>query len=550
MGTCLAVRSRSQHSRTAGSDCMLGRNSGGNKLNQRHGLETTQLTVSAKINQKENENMRIAVIGSGYVGLVSAACFAELGHEVISVDNDAAKIAALERGEVPIHERFLAELLMQHFGSRLRFSVSVNEAVKKSDAVFITVGTPQSKTGEADLSYVEAVAREIAAAIDCRKLIIEKSTVPVRTCESLYKSLLLDGAKPGSFSVASNPEFLREGTAVTDFLYPDRIVIGADDDFSVSLLQEIYAPLTSGAYYSRRPSIVSPSYAFSRAPVIVTRTKSAELIKHASNAFLAMKISFINAVANISEAVGADIEQVCSGIGSDSRIGPRFLNAGIGYGGSCFPKDVQAFQSVANQCGCEFGLLTEVVRINSEQRRRFIAKVKGALWTLRGKRLAILGLAFKGETDDVRESPAIAIIKSLLKEGVKVSVFDPVAISKAKDVLPSEGVTYASDSYSAATNCDALLILTEWKEFANLDLRKLKSLLKYPIVIDGRNLYDPDVVANAGLTYHSVGRAVAWPIEENLAAEEIASTPAFVPLNSRTAQDGIDSGTPATGLSA
>ncbi len=270
--------------------------------------------------------MRIALIGSGYVGLVSAACFAELGHEVTSVDNDAAKIAALERGEVPIHEHFLPELLKRHHRKRLNFSTSIMESVRASEVVFITVGTPQSETGEADLSFVEAVANEIATAIDGRKVIVEKSTVPVRTCESIRKSLLINGALPDSFSVASNPEFLREGTAVLDFLYPDRIVLGADDDYSASVLQEIYSPLTNGSYYLREDAISFTASTAPQARLILTNAKSAELIKHASNAFLAMKISFINAVANISEAVGADITEVCAGIGSDSRIGAKFLN--------------------------------------------------------------------------------------------------------------------------------------------------------------------------------------------------------------------------------
>jgi UDPglucose 6-dehydrogenase len=455
--------------------------------------------------------MRIAVIGCGYVGLVSAVCFAEIGHEVISVDNNAPKIAALERGEVPIHEEFLAELLERHRGGRLQFSTSLTESVKASDAVFITVGTPQSETGEADLSYVEAVALEIASAMHGPKLVIEKSTVPVRTCESLRKTLLLNGAQPGSFSVASNPEFLREGTAVMDFLYPDRIVVGADDEFSASLLQQIYEPLTSGSYYHQKNAIRREDCTHCTAPMIVTNAKSAELIKHASNAFLAMKISFINAVSNISEAVGADIKQVCAGIGSDSRIGPKFLNAGIGYGGSCFPKDVQAFNAVASQCGYDFGLLTEVMRINIEQRRRFMRKVRTALWTLRGKQLGVLGLAFKGDTDDIRESPAIAIIEALLTEGAQVRVYDPAATFRAKEVLPTKGVTYASDPYDAAAGCDALLILTEWKQFAKLDLLRVQSALKYPIVLDGRNLYEVDEMAAAGLIYYSVGRATGVP---------------------------------------
>jgi len=455
--------------------------------------------------------MRIAVIGSGYVGLVSAACFAEIGHDVISVDSDGAKIAALERGEVPIHERFVPGLLSRHRGGRLRFSTSVKEAVSASEAVFITVGTPQSETGEADLSFVDAVAREIASAVHGSKVIIEKSTVPVSTCDSLRQTLLLSGAHPGSFSVASNPEFLREGTAVTDFLYPDRIVIGVDDERSTSVLRAIYEPLTSGSYYSHEKVIPFSGYTPKQAPLIITNAKSAELIKHASNAFLAMKISFINAIANISESVGADIEQICAGIGSDSRIGPKFLNAGIGYGGSCFPKDVQAFYAVANECNYDFGLLTEVMRINAEQGPRFLKKVKSALWTLRGKRLAVLGLAFKGDTDDVRESPAIATIQALLKEGAQVQVYDPAAMPKAKDVLPSKDVVYANDPYEAAANCDALLILTEWKEFSTLDLRRIRLLLKHPIVIDGRNLYPIDRMTGAGLIYYSVGRTVGVP---------------------------------------
>ena len=471
--------------------------------------------------------MKIAVIGSGYVGLVSAACFAEIGHDVISVDNDSAKIAALARGEVPIHEEFLPQLLDRHRGKRLKFSTSVSEAVKLSDAVFITVGTPQSWTGEADLSFVEAVAHEIAAAIEAKKLVVEKSTVPVRTCESLRRSLLMNGARKNSFCVASNPEFLREGTAVADFLYPDRIVIGVDEEFSAKLLQDVYEPLTNGSYYLREDAIASKGGSYKRAPIIVTNANSAELIKHASNAFLAMKISFINAVANISESVGADIVQVCAGIGSDSRIGPRFLNAGIGYGGSCFPKDVQAFHAVANQSGYDFGLLREVMRINIEQRQRFLKKVRTALWTLRGKQLAVLGLAFKSDTDDIRESPALAIIEMLLKEGAQVRVYDPAAMPKTQPVLPSASVEFSADPYAAAANCDALLILTEWKEFANLNLPRLQSLLKYPIVIDGRNLYDPQRMAEAGLIYYSIGRPLCSPAHMATIADDPPVEPQF-----------------------
>jgi UDPglucose 6-dehydrogenase len=455
--------------------------------------------------------MRIAVIGSGYVGLVSAACFAEIGHDVIAVDNDAAKITMLEHGEVPIHEQYLPELLKRHLGRGIRFSMSNTEAIQDAEAVFITVGTPPSATGEADLSFVEAVSSEIASAVEGGKVIVEKSTVPVRTCEWLRKSLLLNGARPGSFSVASNPEFLREGTAVTDFLYPDRILVGADDEISAGTLQAIYDPLTSGKYYQQPGVVPAPGVPPARARIIMTNAKSAELIKHASNAFLAMKISFVNAVANIAECVGADISQVCAGMGADSRIGPGFLNAGLGYGGSCFPKDVQAFQAVAKHCGYEFGLLSEVMRINAEQRQRFLRKVRSALWTLRGKRLAVLGLAFKGDTDDIRESPAVEVIEALLQDGAKVCVYDPAATARAQAVLPANGVEYASDPYEAAAGSDALLILTEWKEFATLDLEQLRNLLKYPFVIDGRNLYEPHQMAEAGLIYFSIGRGVGVP---------------------------------------
>ena len=366
----------------------------------------------------------ISVIGSGYVGLVAAVCFAEIGHDVICVDNDASRVDALNSGVTPIHERFLPELLERHRNRRLRFTTDIGEATKYAQAIFIAVGTPSGDNGEADMSYVEEVALEIAHSLKHYTVLIEKSTVPVYTSDWIARVLQREGLAPGFFDIASNPEFLREGTAVSDFLHPDRIVVGASSDKAAALLARIYAPLVSGDYYERESVVPGRRSASDPPPLLQTANKSAEIIKHASNAFLAMKISFINAVANISESVGADITQVCAGIGSDSRIGPRFLNAGIGYGGSCFPKDVQAFQAVAEQCGYDFGLLTEVMRINAGQRRRFVRKVRSALWTLRGKRLAVLGLAFKGDTDDVRESPAIEIIEALLREGATVRVYD------------------------------------------------------------------------------------------------------------------------------
>ena len=454
--------------------------------------------------------MKIAVVGSGYVGLVAGACFADLGHDVVVVDNDQQKLAALNRGECPIHENFLPELLHRHRGTRLTFSDDLQSAVRASAAIFVAVGTPPTEQGEADLSYVESVARGIAGAIDGYKIVVEKSTVPVYTSDWVRKIILRNGAEHAEFEVASNPEFLREGTAVTDFLYPDRIVIGADTERCAAVLREIYAPLVDGTYYLRPDAIPRPDRAQTPPPLITTSAKSAELIKHASNAFLAMKISFINAVASICESVGANVQQVCGGIGTDTRIGPRFLNPGIGYGGSCFPKDLMAFRSVARECGYDFRLLDEVIRINEEQRQRFIRKVRSALWTLRGKKLGVLGLAFKGGTDDIRESPAILLIKSLLAEGCDICAYDPAAQERGKEAL-SSSIQHAESSYEAAEGADALLILTEWEEFASLDLERLRAALKYPIVIDGRNLYDPHLMAMNGFTYYSVGRPTISP---------------------------------------
>jgi UDPglucose 6-dehydrogenase len=382
--------------------------------------------------------------------------------------------------------------------------------VRESSAIFVAVGTPPTERGEADLSYVESVAREISGGVNDYKVIVEKSTVPVYTSEWVRKIILRNGTDPEAFDVASNPEFLREGSAVTDFLFPDRIVIGCDTERAADVLRAVYAPLTDGSYYQRADAIPQPDRTSIPAPIIVTSTKSAELIKHASNAFLAMKISFINAVASICESVGANVNQVCHGVGTDARIGPRFLNPGIGYGGSCFPKDVLAFRAVARECGYDFRLLDEVMRINEEQRERFLRKVRSALWTLRGKTLGVLGLAFKGGTDDIRESPALFLVQSLLQEGCKITAYDPAAMERTQEAMNSE-VKFAGSAYEAAQGADALLILTEWEEFANLDLDRLRRELKYPIVIDGRNLYDPEVMASHGFTYYSVGRAASHP---------------------------------------
>jgi UDPglucose 6-dehydrogenase len=454
--------------------------------------------------------MRIGVVGSGYVGLVAGACFADLGHEVILVDNDQAKLSSLRSGQVPIHEKFLPELLNRHRGKRLIFSDDLKEAARLSSAIFVAVGTPPTERGDADLSYVESVAREISGGINDYKVVVEKSTVPVYTSEWVRRIILRNGADPDFFDVASNPEFLREGSAVTDFLFPDRIVIGCDNERAADVLGQIYAPLTNGSYYKRPDAIPQPDRAVIPPPLIVTSTKSAEIIKHASNAFLAMKISFVNAVASVCEAVGADVHQVVHGIGTDSRIGRRFLNPGIGYGGSCFPKDVMAFRAVARECSYDFRLLDEVMRINEDQRQRFVRKIHSALWTLRGKKLAVLGLAFKGGTDDIRESPAIFLVQSLLQEGSTITAYDPAAMDRARDVLGSK-INFAASPYEAAHNADALLILTEWEEFANLDLNRIRQELQYPIVVDGRNLYDPQIMAAQGFTYYSIGRAASHP---------------------------------------
>ena len=454
--------------------------------------------------------MQIAVVGSGYVGLVAGACFADLGHDVILVDNDQQKLAALRNGQVPIHERFLPELLGRHRGHRLTFSDDLRQAVALSSVIFVAVGTPPTESGEADLSFVESVAREISGGITGYKVVVEKSTVPVYTSDWVRKIILRNGALPEMFDVASNPEFLREGTAVTDFLFPDRIVIGCDSERSAEVLREVYAPLAHGTYYQRTDAIPRPDRASISPLIIATSTKSAELIKHASNAFLAMKISFVNAVASVCESVGADVNQVVHGIGTDSRIGRRFLNPGIGYGGSCFPKDVMAFRAVARECGYDFRLLDEVMRINEDQRLRFLRKVQSALWTLRGKNLGVLGLAFKGGTDDIRESPALFLVQSLLQAGSKITAYDPAAMERTREVI-SSGITFVDSPYEAAHEADALLILTEWEEFANLDLNRLQEELKYPIIIDGRNLYDPEMMAEQGFTYYSVGRTASHP---------------------------------------
>jgi UDPglucose 6-dehydrogenase len=416
---------------------------------------------------------------------------------------------------VPIFERHLPELLAKHRGHGVSFTADLGAAVEQSEAVFIAVGTPQGDTGAADLSFVEAVVSEIARSIDGYKVIVEKSTVPVYTNEWIRRVLNRYGVAPQRFDVVSNPEFLREGTAVMDFLHPDRIVVGANAERSAEVLRRIYAPLTEGSYYAQPGALQGACSASAPAKLLITSAQSAEIIKHASNAFLALKISFINAVANLAESVDADIEDIATGMGMDSRIGHRFLRAGLGYGGSCFPKDVAAFHWVAQQQGVDFQLLQEIRKVNETQREIFFNKVRAALWTLRGKRLAALGLAFKGDTDDIRESPAIEVIKKLLEVGALITAYDPAAMERAKEVLPpSEKLSYATDIYEAAKGADAVLILTDWKEFAEIDLTRLNQAVHFPIVIDGRNLYKPQQMSDHGFTYVSMGRPASYQAQQ------------------------------------
>ncbi len=457
----------------------------------------------------------ICVIGSGYVGLVAAACFAEMGHKVLCVDNDEAKVKTLCEGGVPIFEHRLPELLAKHRNRGVTFTVDLPAAIEQSEAVFIAVGTPQGDSGAADLSFVEAVVSEIARSIRGYKVIVEKSTVPVYTNEWISRVLQRHGIPPDTFDVVSNPEFLREGTAVMDFLHPDRIVVGVNSERAAAVLQNIYAPLTEGSYYAQPESLKGPRDSSHPAPLLVTSAQSAEIIKHASNAFLALKISFINAVANLAEVVDADIEDIAAGMGLDSRIGPRFLRAGLGYGGSCFPKDVAAFHWVAQQRGVDFQLLHEIHKINETQKEIFYKKVLSALWTLRGKRLAALGLAFKGGTDDIRESPAVDVIQRLLASGACIAAYDPAAMDRAKEVLPAnDKMRYAAGVYEAAKDADAVLILTDWKEFGDLDLVRLNQAVRFPIVIDGRNLYRPETMQQHGFTYVSVGRPASYHAQQ------------------------------------
>ncbi len=429
--------------------------------------------------------MKVCIIGTGYVGLVTGACLAELGNTVICVDNDEKKIEMLERGQVPIYEPGLEEILRNcHAKDRIRYTTSIAEGVKASEIVFIAVSTPARPDGSADLTAVAAVAREVAENLDGYKIVVDKSTVPVKTGEKVAETIRRYSAESVEFDVVSNPEFLREGSAIYDTFHPDRIVIGTASEKAARALTDLYQPLD--------------------APVIITDINSAEIIKHASNSFLATKISFANALSRICEKAGANVEEVTRGMGLDKRIGTQFLNAGIGYGGSCFPKDVSAFVKISEELGYDFRLLKEVERINREQIDFFFEKIKQTLWILEGKQLGILGLAFKPNTDDMRNAPSLVLIDRLLKEGASIKAYDPQSMDKAREEL--EGIQYCSDPYQAAEGSEALIILTEWNEFKEMDLQRIKGLLHHPIVIDGRNIYDPARMRELGFTYQSVGR--------------------------------------------
>jgi UDPglucose 6-dehydrogenase len=437
--------------------------------------------------------MDLCIIGSGYVGLVSGACFAEVGHHVICVDNDQRKVDMLQAGQIPIYEPGLEELVHRNVAAkRLRFTNSIEDGVDHSQIVFIAVPTPPQTDGSVDLTYIERVAREIAGVLKPGeyRVIVDKSTVPVKTGEKVGDTIKRYN-KGAEFDVVSNPEFLREGCAVPDLMNPDRVVIGSSSGRATDLMKRVYEPF--------------------QAPILVTDVNSAELIKHAANSFLSLKISYINAVSAICEASGADVEMVADGIGSDKRIGRNFLNAGLGYGGSCFPKDVKAFIAISRQLGVPFKLMEEVEHINAQMLTRFIEKIRSALWVLKDKKLAVWGMTFKPDTDDVRNSVAIDLINHLVADGAQVTAYDPKGAEKAvewKLVDPAK-VKIAATPLEAVEGAEALILATEWKEFANQDFAAVKSAMHTPLLFDGRNLFDPATMREFGFTYHAVGRSGA-----------------------------------------
>jgi len=434
--------------------------------------------------------MDLCIIGSGYVGLVSGACFAEVGHHVVCVDNDPRKVEMLQRGEIPIYEPGLEDIVHRNVSAkRLRFTTSTEDGVDSSQIVFIAVPTPPQPDGSVDLSFIERVAREIAGVLKPGeyRVVVDKSTVPVKTGEKVADTIKRYN-KQATFDVVSNPEFLREGCAVSDLMNPDRVVIGSSSQKATDLMKQVYEPF--------------------RAPILVTDVNSAELIKHAANSFLSLKISYINAVSAICEASGADVELVADGIGTDRRIGRNFLNAGLGYGGSCFPKDVKAFIAISKQLGVPFHLLEEVEKINGQMLTRFIDKVRSKLWVLQDKKIAVWGMTFKPDTDDVRNSVAIELINRLVAEGAQVSAYDPKGAEKAVQwkLIDSAKVRIVANPLEAVQDAEALLLATEWSEFAAQDLEEVRKRMHTPLVFDGRNLFDPQMMADLGFEYHAVGR--------------------------------------------
>jgi UDPglucose 6-dehydrogenase len=430
--------------------------------------------------------MNICVVGTGYVGLVTGAVFADLGNDVVCVDNATKKIEALRAGQMPIYEPGLEEMVARNKDDgRLTFSTDLAGGVRQADVIFIAVGTPPKESGETDLSQVEAVAAEIGRSMDRYKVVVNKSTVPVGTGEFVREVITRHQPRPLDFDVVSNPEFLREGSAIEDTLRPDRIVIGAPNQQVAMTLVELYAPLER--------------------PMIITDLPSAEVIKYASNAFLAAKISFINAIANICEAAGADVSQVMKGMGLDSRIGMQFLQAGLGYGGSCFPKDVDSLIHTASQLGYDFKLLRSVVEINRERAAHLVEMMRKAMGPLEDKTVAVLGLAFKPNTDDMREAKSLEVVRVLHAAGAQIRAYDPVAMENAKALMP-EGVVFCESAYEAAAGADGVTLLTEWNEFKYLNLDRLRGLLRRPLIFDARNLYEPERMRRLGFEYYSIGR--------------------------------------------
>ena len=436
--------------------------------------------------------MDISIIGSGYVGLVTGACFADVGHNVICVDNDETKVKTLQAGRIPIYEPGLEQIIHRNVSAhRLRFSSSTREGVDNSQIVFIAVPTPPQPNGEVDLSFIEKVSREIADVLTDYRVIVDKSTVPVKTGERVAETIKRYNRRGAKFDVVSNPEFLREGCAIHDLMHPDRIVIGSQSQHAVDLMKKVYEPFM--------------------APILVTDINSAELIKHAANSFLALKISYINAISAICQVSGADVEKVADGIGMDRRIGRQFLNAGIGYGGSCFPKDVAAFIHISDQLGVPFTLLKEVQRINGLQKERFLKLIRDTLWVLREKRIAVWGLTFKPDTDDVRSSVAVELVDAMLREGAHVSVYDPKGMDKARELKAVADAKFEQSPLEAVNGAEALVIATEWPEFANTDFAEVKKRMTTPIVFDGRNLLNPETMGELGFHYHSIGRGSVIP---------------------------------------